>query len=95
MLPTILAGLCNDELGATLQNRLAVFGEAVDLHLEFMMEEWPMEYFLGQYLKRNGNTFTIGFLTASDGDDFADALETLFKLCGVQSVDLDIRYDDE
>lgn len=92
---TILTGLCNDDLGATFQNRMAVFGEAVDQHLESMLEEWPMEYFVGQHLNRSGNTFTIGFLTASDGDDFADALENLFKLCGVQSVALDVRYDDE
>lgn len=92
---TILTGLCNDELGATLQTRMSVFGELVDQCLESMLEEWPMEYFMGQYLNRNGNTFTIGFLTASDGDDFADALENLFKLCGVHSVALDVRYDDE
>lgn len=92
---TILTGLCNDELGATFQNRMSVFGEAVENQLESMLEEWPMEYFHGQHLNRNGNTFTIGFLTASDGDEFADALESLCKLCGVQSVNLDILYDDE
>lgn len=92
---TILNGLCEDEAGAVFQERMEDFGPEVDGFLENLMDEWPVEYFYGQYWERKDSRFTIGFLTASDGEDFAVELKRLFAMCGVRDLKIDVRLDDE
>lgn len=91
----ILEGLCHGEAGAAFQERMEVFGEEVNQKLEAMMDEWPVEYFMGQYWEQTGDRFSVGFLTASDGDEFADDLKALFALCPVSDVRVQVQYDDE
>lgn len=91
----IIEGMCEGQLGATLQDRMAIFGEAVEDQLESMLDDWPMEYFEGQYCEQNGASFTLGLLAASDGDEFAEELEALFKLCGVRDLVVRVQADDE
>ena len=86
----ILTGLCQGEAGALFQERMLVFGEAVDQKLEAILDEWPVEYFEGQYWKKTGNQFEVGFQTASDGDEFAEELRTLFALCGVSALEIEL-----
>jgi hypothetical protein len=86
----ILTGLCNGEAGALFQERMLVFGTVVDETLEAMLDEWPVEYFAGQYWQKNGKRFELGLQAASDADQFAEELKTLFALCGVTAIEVEL-----
>jgi hypothetical protein len=86
----IFTGLCNGEAGALFQERMLVFGTAVDEKLEAMLDEWPVEYFAGQYWQKNGKRFEVGLQAASDADEFAEELKILFSLCGVTAIEVEL-----
>jgi len=91
----ILEGLCDGEAGALFQERMSAFGSDVEAKLEAMLEDWPVEYFEGQYWEEEGEHLRLGLLTASDGDEFARDLAALFALCPVSDMEIHVRCDDE
>lgn len=92
---SIVRGLAAEEAGAKFQERMQPFGKEVDEKLDAMMEEFPVEYFMAEQWKRQGDRFVFQMLTASDGDEFAEALEEVLELCGVHDLLIEVEEDDE
>jgi len=95
VLAAAFKGLSQQNAGAIFQEHFSVFGEAVEAELERMMAEWPMEYFYAEKYSRKGKRISVSFLTASDGEFFADDMEAFLELCGATNVRTKFETDDD
>lgn len=90
----IFNGLANGETGFRFQNRMSVFGEAVDEKLDEMMDEWSPLFFAVDRWECRDRKITAYFSTSAEGEFFADDLEELFQLCGVENLGVSNVYEE-
>lgn len=90
----IFNGLANGETGFRFQNRMSVFGEAVDEKLDEMMDEWSPLFFAVDRWECGDRKITAYFYTSAEGEFFADDLEDLFQLCGVKNLEVSKVYEE-
>jgi len=91
----IFNGLANGETGFRFQNRMSVFGDAVDEKLDEMMDEWTALFFSVDRWECKGREVTAYFSTSAEGEFFADDLEELFKLCSVEDLVVSVNFDEQ
>lgn len=93
---SVFKAMENGQIGTVFQQKMSGFGSEVDQKIEAMLDEWPIEYFAvegGWSCKKN--RIAASFVTASDGDQFASDLDTLFRMCGVNDLKISLYADDE
>lgn len=83
----IVEGLCRGDIGANLQDRMDVFGEAVADRLEALLESDDHTLLLGESCEIEGDRITIEFQEWPPGERrFPEALGALLELCGATDV---------
>lgn len=95
ILVDIFNGLANGETGFRFQNRMSIFGEAVDEKLDEMMDEWSPLFFAVDRWECSDRKITAYFSTSDEGDFFAEDLEELFQLCCVNELVVKPYFDEE
>jgi hypothetical protein len=91
----IFTGLANGETGFRFQNRMSFFGAAVDEKLDTIMEEWSPLFFTVTRWECENCQITAYFSTSNEGEFFAEDLEELFQLCGVNDLVVIAYFDEE
>jgi hypothetical protein len=91
----IFNGLANGETGFRFQNRMSIFGEAVDEKLDEIMDEWSPLFFAVDRWECVDRKITAYFSTSAEGEFFAEDIEELFQLCCVKDLVVKTYSDEE
>lgn len=89
----IFTGLADEQCGSVFQDRMEVFGEAVDSYLEELMDDYEPTAFIVDGWENNNARFSAEFEFPEVDPEFTEALVALFKLCPVSEVSVkEIEY---
>ena len=93
-LTPILESMAEEELGALLQERFAVFGERPSKALEKLMDRYPMDYLSISDLSIEEDAYHLHLVTASEGEDFIPDFMALLFMVGAEALDAILEGDE-